>query len=122
MKVTRKKGTAITLKVKRIPQGAINPACGLNQHFFGNYESNGRTIPMALKGISIEEDGRMHGVGSDIENGDFTIEGRLDTIKNKVKFVKTYKRAGMDPVEYNGLYAKKTIKGRWSIGLYSAPF
>lgn len=90
MKVSKKKGTAITLKVSRTPLGAIHKAVGHNQHFYGTYENNGRIVPMALSGVNIEEDGRIHGKGSDIENGEFTLEGLLDTKTNSVNFLKKF--------------------------------
>lgn len=110
LKLSKKKGTKIIIKVKREDSGAPHEAIAENVSYFGSYEDNSRTLVMALRGMSIDATGRISGTGSD-DRGKFTVEGHLDLVTNDVKFKKTYAN---EAFEYNGKYQNKTIKGRWS--------
>jgi hypothetical protein len=87
MKISKKKGTKFIIKVKRVDSDAPHEAVSANVSYFGSYESNGRTLVMALRGMSIDESGAIAGAGSDIL-GKFTVSGNMDLHTNEVKFVK----------------------------------
>jgi len=53
---------------------------------------------MALRGMKIDDVGRISGNGSD-DRGKFTVDGNLDLVTNAVKFNKTYAN---EAFEYNG--------------------
>lgn len=108
----------VVLKVLKQDCGAPHPAVAEMVNYFGSYEDNGRTLVMALRGMKIDINGVISGQGSD-DRGNFSVNGQLNTETNAVKFEKIYAN---ETYEYNGIWANKTIKGRWSIGLYSGPF
>jgi cytidylate kinase len=87
MKISKKKGTKFMLKIKRVDSDAPHEAVSNNVSYFGSYEDNGRTLVMALRGMTIDESGVISGEGSDIM-GKFTVSGDMNLQTNEVKFFK----------------------------------
>lgn len=87
LKLSKKKGTKIVIKVKREDSGAPHEAIAVNVNYFGSYEDNGRTLVMALRGMTIDASGQISGDGSD-DRGKFTVDGLLNLETNEVKFKK----------------------------------